>query len=121
MEPLLRAVDCVTVPVTDLDEGLRVYRDALGHELLWRDDTLGQAGLRLPDSATEIVLTVREPYAPAWLVTSAEHAAAAFCDAGGRVVEGPRDIPVGTLVIVDDPFGNRLVLLDLSAGRASEA
>ena len=30
------------------------------------------------------------------------------------VVEEPRDIPVGTVVVVEDPFGNRLVLLDLS-------
>jgi hypothetical protein len=27
------------------------------------------------------------------------------------------DIPVGRLAVVQDPFGNRLVLVDLSAGR----
>jgi catechol 2,3-dioxygenase-like lactoylglutathione lyase family enzyme len=32
--PLLRKVDAVTVPVPDLDTGLRFYRDALGHQLL---------------------------------------------------------------------------------------
>ncbi len=114
MEPLLRAVDCVTVPVPDLDEGLRFYRDSLGHELLWQNDDVGQAGLRLPDSDTEIVLTVHEPYEPAWLVSSAQQAATEISNAGGRVVEEPRDIPVGTVVVVEDPFGNRLVLLDLS-------
>lgn len=51
--PLLRMVDAVTMPVPDLDSGLRFYRDGLGHQLLWRDDAIGQAGLRLPDADTE--------------------------------------------------------------------
>ena len=29
MEPLLRQVDCVQIPVPDLDAGLRFYRDGL--------------------------------------------------------------------------------------------
>src|SRR3954469_20236154 len=94
MDPLLHGVDCVTVPVPDLDEGLRFYRDSLGHELLWRNDAVGQAGLRLPRSDTEIVLTVHEPYEPAWLVSSAGQAAAVVENAGGRVLEAPRAIRV---------------------------
>jgi predicted enzyme related to lactoylglutathione lyase len=37
--------------------------------------------------------------------------------AGGRRVAGPSDIPVGRLAVVADPFGNDLVLVDLSKGR----
>ena len=114
---VLRAVDAVTVPVPDLDDGLRFYRDGLGHALLWRDDDLGQAGLRLPASDTEIVLTLREGYEPDWLVESVEHAVRAFVGGGGRLVSGPVDIPVGRLAVVADPFGNVLVLLELSKGR----
>ena len=55
--PVLRMVDAVTVPVPDLDQGLAFYRDRLGHDLIWRNDEVGQAGLRLPDSETEIVLS----------------------------------------------------------------
>jgi predicted enzyme related to lactoylglutathione lyase len=47
----------------------------------------------------------------------ADHAAAAVRGAGGRVVSEPSDIPVGRVVVVADPFGNMLVLLDLSKGR----
>ena len=43
--PLLQKVDAVTVPVSDLEAGLRFYRDSLGHELRWRNDQVGQAGL----------------------------------------------------------------------------
>ena len=61
--PLLQKVDAVTVPVPDLDSGLR------------------------------------------------------FQSAGGRVVSGPSAIPVGRVAVVADPFGNNLVVLDLSKGR----
>lgn len=50
--------------------GLKIYRDRLGHDLKWRNDELGQAGLRLPDSETELVLSTSLQYAPNWLVKS---------------------------------------------------
>jgi catechol 2,3-dioxygenase-like lactoylglutathione lyase family enzyme len=46
--PLLRKIDAVTIPVPDLDAGLALYRDQLGHELRRRNDAIGQAGLELP-------------------------------------------------------------------------
>ena len=115
-DPLLRRVDAVMIPVPSIEEGLRFYSQSLGHELLWRNHDLGQAGLRLPGSDTEIVLTEHQPYEPAWLVSSAVEAAGVIAQAGGQVIEGPLDIPVGTVVVVHDPFGNRLTLLDLSKG-----
>ena len=115
--PLLRKVDAVTIPVPDLDSGLRFYRDGLGHELRWRNDELGQAGLALPDSDTEIVLSTRLGYEPDWLVSSVDDAAKAVRAAGGRVITEPFDIPVGRVVVVADTFDNTLVLLDLSKGR----
>jgi predicted enzyme related to lactoylglutathione lyase len=114
---LLRKIDAVTVPVPDLDQGLRFYRDGLGHDLLWRDDSRGQAGLRMPETDAEIVLALGQAYEPDWLVTSAAEAAEVIVQAGGRVVSGPIEIPVGSLVVVADPFGNVLVLVDLSKGR----
>lgn len=115
--PVLRMVDAVTVSVPDLDQGLEFYRDRLGHDLLWRNDGLGQAGLRLPDSETELVLSTNLQYAPNWLVTSVQDAVADIVAAGGAVLVEPREIPVGRLAVVADPFGNPLILLDLSVGR----
>jgi catechol 2,3-dioxygenase-like lactoylglutathione lyase family enzyme len=85
--PLLRKVDAVTVPVPDLDAGLAFYAEVLGQPLRWRNDEIGQAAVGLPDGDTEIVLVD------------------AF------------DIPVGRVAVVADPFGNALVLVDLSKGR----
>lgn len=115
--PVLRRVDAVTVLVPDLDQGLAFYRDRLGQSLIWRNDELGQAGLRLPDSETEVVLSCDLPYAPNWLVTSVPDAVGDIVAAGGTTLVEPHGIPVGRLAIVADPFGNALILLDLSHGR----
>ena len=115
-DPLFRQLDAVTVRVPNLDQGLSFYRDQLGHELLWRNDALGQAGLRLPDTDTELVLSTSLDYAPNWLVTSVDDAVERLVAAGGRVVSPPAAIPVGRVAVVADPFGNPLILVDLSAG-----
>jgi predicted enzyme related to lactoylglutathione lyase len=114
---ILRGVDAVTVPVPDLDAGLRFYADALGHRLLWRNDSVGQAGLALPAGEAELVLTTRQAYEPNWLVDRVEDAVAAIVAHGGEVLAPPFDIPVGRAAVVRDPFGNPLVLVDLTHGR----
>jgi glutamate/tyrosine decarboxylase-like PLP-dependent enzyme len=49
-------------------------------------------------------------------VDSADVAAGRVTEAGGSVVEPPFDIQIGRCVVVEDPWGNRLVLLDTSKG-----
>ena len=114
--PLFRKVDCVRLPVADLESGLAFYRDALGHELNWRTAT--SAGLRMPGSDAEIVIhTEGQPPEVDLLVDSVEEAARRFLASGGRVVAGPFDIAIGRCAVVADPWGNELVMLDMSKGR----
>ena len=97
----------------DVEASLRFYRDGLGLELKWRHAT--QAGLRLGD--TELVLQTERPGLETdFLVDSAEEAVGRIEALGGTVLSGPEDIPVGQVAVVADPFGNPLVLLDLSKG-----
>jgi catechol 2,3-dioxygenase-like lactoylglutathione lyase family enzyme len=113
---LFRTVDCVRLPVPDLDAALAFYRDRLGHPLIWRTATA--AGLRLPDGDAELVLqTDRAEPEVDLLVDSADEAAARLVAAGGTVLVEPFEIPVGRLAVVADPFGNPLTFLDLSRGR----
>ncbi|HWC31295.1 MAG TPA: VOC family protein [Dehalococcoidia bacterium] len=114
-EPLISKVDCVSFPVPDLEEALEFYRDALGHQLIWRTDSA--AGLRLPESEAELVLRT-ESRAPETdlKVESVPEAVSRFRDAGGSVVSGPFEIPIGQCAVVVDPYGNQLVLLDSSKG-----
>lgn len=113
--PLFQKVDCIRLPVADLDAALAFYCDKLGHFLIWRTST--SAGLVLPGSETELVLHT-EGGAPEvdLLVESADAAAEEFSAAGGKVLAGPFDIQIGRCVVVQDPWGNELVLLDMSKG-----
>ena len=114
--PLIRKVDCVSLPVRDLDEALAFYRDRLGHALIWRSETA--VGLRLPDCDAELVLhTEQRPAAAELKVDAVPDAVARFRSAGGTLVAGPFEIQIGQCAVVADPFGNHLVLLDMSKGR----
>ncbi len=114
-EPQFRKIDCLQLPVPDLEAGLAFYRDELGHALIWRTATA--AGLRLPDSNAEIVIQTERPDPEVDItVASADAAAAKIVEAGGRMVVPPFDIQIGRCTVVEDPWGNRLTLLDNSKG-----
>lgn len=115
LNSLLRKVDCVRFYVPNLEAGLAFYRDQLGHQLVWR--TEHAAGLRLPESDAEIVLQTRDQEQDVdFLVDSADDAAVRFAAAGGEIIVPPFDIQIGRCVVVRDPWGNSLVLLDASKG-----
>jgi len=113
--PLIRKVDAIQIHVPDLDAGLHFYRDHLGHELIWRTERA--IGLRLPDSDAELVLqTEREGLELNLLVASVDQAVQRIIQAGGTILVEPFDIQIGRCVVVRDPWGTPLVLLDTSKG-----
>jgi predicted enzyme related to lactoylglutathione lyase len=112
---LIRKVDCVQLYVPDLEAGLSYYHDRLGHELIWRTETA--AGLRIPESEAELVLQTKDQRQEVdLLVDSADAAAQVIEQAGGKIIVAPFDIQIGRCVVVEDPWGNPLVLLDTSKG-----
>ena len=113
---LLRGVDCIRLRVDDIESGLAFYRDKLGHQLVWRTATA--AGLKMPDTSAEVVLYTEGPDEPLDIkVRSADRAAEAFTQAGGAIAVQPFAIAIGRCVVVRDPWGNELVLLDDSQGQ----
>ncbi len=114
-EPLIRKIDCIQIPVTDLEAGLRFYKDRLGHNLIWRTAT--SAGLRLPDSDAEIVIqTERKELEANLLVESVDNAVVRIEEAGGKTLVDPFDIQIGRCAVVQDPWSNRLLILDMTKG-----
>ena len=114
-EPLVRKIDCIQIHVPDLDAGLAFYRDQLGHQLVWRTERA--VGLRLPDTDAEIVLQIERPGIEInLLVDSVDAAVARIVSAGGSVVVPPFEIQIGRCVVVRDPWGTQLIMLDLSKG-----
>ena len=99
---LIRKVDCVSMPVADLSAAVVFYRDKLGHDLIWHSDT--QAGFRMPDTETELVVhTEPRPAATELLVQSVPSAVRQFVKAGGTLVTDPFDIAIGQCAEVSDP------------------
>jgi predicted enzyme related to lactoylglutathione lyase len=115
MKPLIRKVDCVRLYVSDLETGLAFYRDCLGHELIWRSETA--AGLRMPETDAELVIQTEEQRQEIDLLVDSTDEAARFIEqAGGKVIVPPFGIQIGRCAVVEDPWGNPLVLLDTSKG-----
>ena len=112
---LFKKIDCVRIPVTDLNEGVKFYSEKLGHELIWQ--TEDSAGLKLDQDESEIVLyTEPKRLEIDFKVERVEEAVKLFVDAGGAVEVEPFDIRIGKCVVVKDPWENKYVLLDTSKG-----
>ena len=114
-KPLFMDIDCLSLKVGDLEAAIAFYAGKLGQELKWKTPT--SAGLRFPNGGSELVLhTEKRPPGTDLLVESVSDAVRRFEEAGGNLVYGPVEIPVGSFAIVADPWGNRLTVLDLSKG-----
>jgi lactoylglutathione lyase len=113
--PLFRKLDNHLLRVADLDAAISFYRDKLGHSLLWR--SAEAAGFALSETDTELVVHLKIGPETDIVVADVDKAFALFLSAGGVGVQGPFDIAIGRCARVRDPFGNELVLLDLSKGR----
>ena len=114
-KPLFRKIDAYLLPVPDLRKAVEFYEGKLGHRVIWK--MKGMVGLRMPETDAELVLATKFKDAEVdLLVDSAEAAAKRFVEAGGKLVAGPIDIPVGKVVVLEDPWGNVLTALDMSKG-----
>src|SRR5262245_59609268 len=83
-------------------------------EIAWATRSSGAprpaAGLRLPGSNGELVLQTERPEVETDLtVESVDAAVRRFVAAGGHLVRGPSDIPIGRCAVVADPFSNVLL------------
>ena len=115
MKPLFKSIDCISIKVDDLERAITFYNKNIGYKLLWKTQT--SAGLGFSEGKSELVLhTEQRPPETDLLVESVPHAIKQFTDAGGKLVFGPIDIPVGLFAVVSDPWGNQLSILDLSKG-----
>lgn len=112
---LFEKIDCIRIPVDNLEKGLQFYKEKLGHELIWKTKTT--AGLQLADDTSEIVLyTEPKGLEIDFKVKEVKKALRVFTEAGGKVIAGSFDIPIGKCAVVEDPWSNQYVILDTSKG-----
>jgi predicted enzyme related to lactoylglutathione lyase len=115
---MIRKIDCVMVPVGDLDEAAGFYTRVFGLRRLWQDAS--SVALGLPETDAEIVLhTMALPPGANvhYLVDDVGAAVATFGARGAVVRTAPFDIDVGRCAVLEDPYGNLVCLLDLTRGR----
>ena len=115
MKPVFHSIDCLSLKVGDLSEALEFYSVKLGHSLKWKTATA--AGLTFGEGQAELVVhTEDHPSETDLLVESVPEAIREFIQAGGKLVAGPFDLPVGLFAILSDPWENQVCILDLSKG-----
>lgn len=114
---VLRKIDCVMIRVDDLERAVAYYTRVFGLQRAWTRPR--QVGLTMPETDAEIVLHTEdlllrtEAY---YLVDDVAQAIAHFRANGCRVLVEPLDIEIGMCATIEDPFGTRLNILDMTKG-----
>jgi predicted enzyme related to lactoylglutathione lyase len=116
---MLRKIDCLMVRVNDVEAAARYYQRVFGLRPLWSGD--GAIGLRFPDSDTEVVVhsdpSIPGPVEAHYLVDDVTAAVAAFGAQGCQTLVAPFDITIGRCAVIEDPFGVRFCILDMTKGQ----
>ncbi len=115
LRPLFKNVDCLRLYIPDLQRGMEYYRDGLGLKVIWKTESA--IGLGMGDHRTEVVLQNNDQWSEIDIqVDSVAEAVKTIATAGGTIVYGPFDIPIGKGAVVKDPWGNQYVILDATKG-----
>ena len=103
------------LPTRDLGASLRLYRDTLGFDELWREGD-HTAGLAIP--GTEVALMIDAAAPPDWgpgPIFGVDRVTAFRAEHDDLdVVAEPHEIPGGMIMALRDPGGNVVYVLDQS-------
>jgi lactoylglutathione lyase len=115
---MLRKIDCVMIRVNDIEAAAIYYADVFGLRPSWKDAT--SVGLRFPETDAEIVLhsemDIPSRVEVHYLVDDVVAAVQVLAGKGCNVLVEPFDIVIGKCAVIEDPFGTRLCILDMSKG-----
>ena len=115
---MLKKIDCIMIHVDDLAVATQYYVEVFGMRQNWSDETM--VGLAFPETDAEIVLhteiDIPARVEPHYLVEDVVSAVRHFEAHGCKILEAPFAIVIGKCAVVEDPFGTRLCILDMSKG-----
>ncbi|MFO7546802.1 MAG: VOC family protein [Trueperaceae bacterium] len=109
----------VYLPVANLKAALALYRDTLGFEEAWREGDF-TCGLQIPGTAVQLMLDQDTPAGDkAGPFFEVDDVDGFFAEHEGKLAFNapPKDIPPGRYTSFDDPWGNRIHVLDTSKSR----
>jgi lactoylglutathione lyase len=108
-------VDCIELYTPDIQKGIDYYCNNLGLKVIWKTES--SVGLGMNEGITEVVLqNERKEMNVDFKVESVTKAVKDIEKAGGQILYGPFDIPIGKCAVVKDPWDNRYVILDTTKG-----
>ncbi len=115
---MLRKIDCIMIRVDDIQAAAAYYAKVFGLRPLWSgDDAIGLAFL---ETDAEIVLhndpEIPSPVEVHYLVDDVVATVAYYETQGCSILVAPFDITIGKCAVIQDPFGIRLCILDLTKG-----
>ncbi len=108
-------VDCIELYTPDIQKGIDYYCNNLGLKVIWKTES--SVGLGMSEGITEVVLqNERKEMNVDFKVESVTEAVKDIEKAGGQILYGPFDIPIGKCAVVKDPWDNKYVILDTTKG-----
>jgi lactoylglutathione lyase len=115
---MLRKIDCIMIRVDDVEAAADYYAKVFGLHPQWSGDD--SIGLVFSETDAEIVLH-GDPDIPSsvevhYLVDDVVAAVAHYEAQGCHILVAPFDITIGKCAVIQDPFGTRLCILDLTKG-----
>ena len=117
MQRLLK-VDNIMYRVKNLEKARVFYCDVLGLQEVWEDKERKMLGFRLAKSDAEIVIH-NDPNVPdftfSFLVDNVQEFIKEKMDQGLTLTFGPIPVRCGFYALLQDPDGNNIPIIDLSA------
>ncbi len=115
---MLRKIDCIMIRVDDIQAAAAFYAKVFGLHPQWSGDD--SIGLVFPETDAEIVLhndpDIPSPVEVYYLVEDVVAAVAHYVAERCSILVAPFDITIGKCAVIQDPFGIRLCILDLTKG-----
>jgi lactoylglutathione lyase len=115
---MLRKIDCIMIRVDDVEAAAAYYAKVFGLHPQWSGDD--SIGLVFAESDAEIVLhrnlDLPSPVEVHYLVDDVVAAVAHYEEQGCHILVAPFEITIGKCAVLQDPFGIRLCILDLTKG-----
>ena len=115
---MLRKIDCIMIRVDDIEAAAAYYAKVFGLRPQWSGDD--SIGLVFPESDAEIVLhndsDIPSSVEVYYLVDDVMTAVAHYTEQECRILVAPFDITIGKCAVIEDPFGTRLCMLDMTKG-----
>lgn len=114
-DSVFEKLDCIRYYVPDLAEGVTYYHEKLGLEIAWKNEH--EIAFVMADGISELVIQNTQKREETDIkVTSVRRTIQKIRQAGGQLVCGPFGIQIGECAVVQDPWGNTMVILDSIKG-----